>query len=159
MNVEKDGERYYRELVAKTDNVGLQSILTMLADEEVKHYIVFEKMSKNQIIPTQPKVDIFQHSQNIFQTMKNENQLPSFTQDQIELYKSAFRSEVNSYKFYREKALMLEEGEQKDAFLRIAEEERTHMVLLENLIEYISAPETWIESAEFNHLNTSPHPN
>jgi len=159
MNVEKDGERYYRELASKTDDVGLQSILNMLAEEEAKHYIVFEKMSKNQVIPTQPKVDIFQHSQNIFQKMKNENQLPSFTEDQIELYKSAFRSEESSYKFYTEKALMLDIGEQRDAFLRIGEEERTHMVLLENLIEYISAPETWIQSAEFNHLNTSPLPN
>ncbi len=153
MNVERDGERYYRELASKTDDVGLQSILNMLAEEEVKHYVIFEKMSKNLIIPTQAKVDIFKHTQNIFQKMKNENQLPSFTNDQIELYKSAFRSEESSYKFYTEKALMLEEGEQKNAFLRIAEEERQHMVLIENLIEYISAPEAWIENAEFNHLS------
>ena len=59
----------------------------------------------------------------------------------------------NSYKFYTEKALMLEEGEQKQAFLRIAEEERAHYVLLENVIEYISTPQTWVESAEFNHLS------
>ena len=48
---------------------------------------------------------------------------------------------------------MMENGEQKKAFLRIAEEERSHMVLLENLVEYISAPESWVESAEFNHLS------
>lgn len=154
MKVEKDGERYYRELASKTNDAGVKSILTMLADEEVKHYIVFDKMSKNQIIPTQPSVDIFKHTKNIFEKMQKENKAPSFSQDQIEFYKSALRSEESSYKFYTEKALMLEEGEQKQAFLRIAEEERAHYVLLENLVEYVSAPESWVESAEFNHLSS-----
>jgi rubrerythrin len=153
MKVEKDGERYYRELAEKSDDVGVKSILTMLADEEVKHYVVFERMNKNQIIPTQPSVDIFKHTKNIFEKMRKENKTPCFSQDQIEFYKSALRSEENSYKFYTEKALMLEEGEQKQAFLRIAEEERAHYVLLENLVEYISTPQTWVESAEFNHLS------
>lgn len=153
MKVEKDGESYYRELASKTDDVGIKSILTMLADEEVKHYILFEKMSKNQILPTQPHVNIFKYTKNMFEKMKQENKLPSFSQNQIEFYKSALQSEENSYKFYREKALMLNEGEQKQAFLRIAEEERAHLVLLENLIEYISTPERWVESPEFNHLS------
>lgn len=153
MKVEKDGEKYYRDLAAKTNDAGLKSILTMLADEEVKHYIVFERMNNNKIIPTQPHVDIFKHTQNIFQQLQKSNNLPTFTQDQIELYKNAFRSEESSYKFYTEKALMLEEGEQKKAFLRIAEEERQHMILLENLIDYVSAPTQWVESAEFNNLS------
>jgi len=153
MKVEKDGERYYRELATKTDNVGVQSILTMLAEEEVKHYIVFDKMNNNQAIPTQPNIDIFQHTKNIFEKMQKENKTPSFTKDQIEFYKSALRSEESSYKFYTEKASMLEDGEQKKAFLRIAEEEKAHYILLENLVEYVSAPESWVESAEFNHLS------
>ncbi|GAH41605.1 unnamed protein product [marine sediment metagenome] len=38
MKMEKDGEEYYRQLAQQTTNKGLQTILTMLADEEVKHY-------------------------------------------------------------------------------------------------------------------------
>lgn len=153
MKVEKDGEKYYRELASKTDNVGVKSILNMLADEEVKHFMVFDKMNKNQVVPSQPNVDIFKNTQNIFQKMREENTSPRFTQDQIEFYKGALRSEENSYTFYTEKASMLEDGEQKEAFLRIAEEEKAHFVLLENLVEYVSAPESWVESAEFNHLS------
>jgi len=153
MKVEQDGERYYRELATKTDDAGLKSIWTMLAEEEVKHYHIFEKMNKNKIIPTQPSVDLFKHTKNIFEKMQKSKQVPHFTEDHINLYKSALRSEESSYKFYTEKALMLDEGEQKQAFLRIAEEERAHFVLLENIVEYVSTPETWVESAEFNHLS------
>jgi rubrerythrin len=153
MKVEKDGEHYYRELAAKTNDVGLQKILTMLAEEEVKHYVVFEKMSKSQNLPLQSEVDVFANAKTIFQKMKDENESYSFSEDQVEYYKKALLSEENSYKFYTEKALMLEDDEQRKVFLRIAEEERQHMVLLENLVEYVSSPTHWIESAEFNNMD------
>ncbi len=153
MKVEKDGEKYYRDLASQTNDAGLQSILNMLAEEEVKHYVVFDKMNKNQTVPTQPHVDVFESAKTIFQKMREENAEACFSDDQVEYYKNALRSEENSYKFYTEKALLLEDAEQKEIFLRIAEEERQHMVLLENLVEYISFPERWMENAEFNHMD------
>ena len=89
----------------------------------------------------------------MFQKMRDENKTATFSEDQVDFYKSAMLSEENSYKFYIEKALMLEDEEQKAVFMRIAEEERQHMVLLENLVEYISFPERWLENAEFNHMD------
>ena len=46
MQMEKDGEDYYRQLAQKIDNNGMKTILTMLADEEVKHYNAIEKIKK-----------------------------------------------------------------------------------------------------------------
>ena len=153
MKVEKEGEAYYRDLASKTDDIGLKSILTMLAEEEVKHYIVFEKMNKNQTVPTHKGADIFTNAKTIFQKMKDENKVSTFSDDQLAFYRAALKLEESSYKFYTEKALMLEDASQKESFLRIAEEERQHMLLLENLVEYISSPEHWIESAEFNNMD------
>jgi rubrerythrin len=47
-----------------------------------------------------------------------------------------------------EKGNMLEDGKQKEAFLRIAEEEREHMILLQNLLTFAMDPVTWIENHE-----------
>lgn len=41
----------------------------------------------------------------------------------------------------------------KKILTKLAEEEKKHLFLLENLVEFISRPETWIENAEFNHLD------
>lgn len=153
MKVERDGERYYRELAEKAKDIGVKSILTMLADEEVKHFVLFELMSQQKALPIQEQVDVFKHTQNMFEKMKKENLKLAITNDEIKLYQNALNSEKHSYTFYQEKAKMLEEGEQKEAFLRIAEEERKHMELLENLVEYVSMPSNWIESAEFNNDN------
>lgn len=37
MQMEKDGEAFYREIAKKTKNSGLQKIFNTLADEEVVH--------------------------------------------------------------------------------------------------------------------------
>jgi hypothetical protein len=44
MQMEKDGENYYRELMATCGTVGLQRIFAMLADDEVRHYHTIEQM-------------------------------------------------------------------------------------------------------------------
>ena len=45
LKVEKDGEEYYRGLAAKATNPGFKRILTMLADDEAKHYEAIEDMA------------------------------------------------------------------------------------------------------------------
>ena len=44
IQMEKDGEAYYRELGRKSKAEGLQFIFSILADEEVRHYTILEKM-------------------------------------------------------------------------------------------------------------------
>ena len=48
MQMEKDGETFYRNLASKVSNLGLKNILNMLAEEEVKHYGIFAKLSRSQ---------------------------------------------------------------------------------------------------------------
>ena len=46
MNMEKDGENYYRELAGKADHKGMVNILNMLAEDEVKHYNILREMKE-----------------------------------------------------------------------------------------------------------------
>jgi hypothetical protein len=38
-------------------------------------------------------------------------------------------------------------------FFLIAEEEKRHEFLLEHVLQFIARPQTWLENAEFNHLD------
>ncbi len=64
IQMEKDGEAYYRRLSHRTANTGLRAILTMLADEEVKHQQLFEQMkaSKGELQGSQ----VLTRTKNIF---------------------------------------------------------------------------------------------
>jgi rubrerythrin len=42
---------------------------------------------------------------------------------------------------------------QKGLFLQIAEEEKKHYWILENILNFISRPQNWLENAEWYHLD------
>ena len=150
MQMEKDGENYYRQLAGQTGNKGLKTILTMLADEEVKHYKVIAKMKK-----TKPRIadsTVLNDAKNIFAKMKESMQQLAPVIDQINLYKKAQDIEKKSQDFYLQKANEVGQRYQKELFLKLGEEEKKHYFLLENIIEFVSRPKIWVENAEFHHL-------
>ena len=66
MKMEKDSENYYSELANKTDDAGLQNILKMLANDEVKHYNIIEQMMKTDVNVELAETDILKNAKNIF---------------------------------------------------------------------------------------------
>jgi len=153
MKMEKDSENYYNELANKTDNTGLQNILKMLANDEVKHYYIIEQMIKTDASAELAETDILKNAKNIFIKIKGKDLVFDFDLLQVDFYRKAQEIEEKSYKFYLEKSDKVEIKSQKKIFLKLAGEEKKHMFLLENLVEFVSRPETWIENAEFNHLD------
>jgi rubrerythrin len=150
MQMEKDGEDYYRQLAHKTNNKGMIIILTMLADEEVKHYNAIEKIKtqKTQI----GESEILTDAKNVFVQIKESRESFDFDINQTELYQKAQNIEKQSWDFYAEKANEVTEEYQKELFLKLAIEEQKHYILLDNIIEFVSRPEQWLENAEFFHL-------
>jgi len=150
LQMEKDGEIYYRELAQQTTNKGIQTILNMLADEEVKHYNAIKKMQTT--MPEMAETTILADAKNVFAQIKESGECCDFDNNESELYKKAQDIEEASQKFYLKKANEVEPGRQKELFLQLAEEEKKHYFLLENIIEFISRPQQWLEDAEFYHL-------
>jgi len=139
MQMEKDGEIYYRQLVQQTANKGLKNILTMLADEEVKHYNAIERMQTTEA--HMAETVILTDAKNIFVQIKESGKSFDLDIRQIELYRKAQDIEERSRDFYTEKANEAEPDYQKKLFLQLAEEEKKHYFLLDNIIEFVSRPE------------------
>jgi len=152
MQLEKDSENYYNKLMNETDDVGLQAILKMLAGEEAKHFSIVEQMMKNNTHPELIETDILKNARNIFEKIKGKKLEFNFDLTQADFYRKAQEFEEKSYQYYLEMSDKVEAEAQKKLLLKLAEEEKKHMFLLENLVEFVSRPETWIENAEFNHL-------
>ena len=150
MQMEKDGENYYRQLAQQVANKGLQAILIMLADEEVKHYRAIEGMRQDnyQMLET----TILDDASNIFIEMKDQKEEFEPEQEQAKLYEKAQEIEKRSQQFYQEKANQTDKDNQKKLFEKLAKEEEKHYFLLENIIEFVSRPKQWLENAEWYHL-------
>ncbi len=153
MNLEKEGEDFYRDLAEKTDDEGLKNILLMLANEEVKHYKLFEKMLNNADVSKLPKMEVIEETKQSFQKMKDVPTTHNFEQDQLEYYKRAVEIEEQNGNFYKEQAHKAKTEEHKQIFLRIAEEEDRHLVVLKNLVEFIACPDDYLDNAEFYNMH------
>ncbi len=150
MQMEKDGETFYRNLAAKVSNLGLKNILNMLAEDEVKHYGIFAKLSMSQNADLSD-TEVLTRTRNIFRQMSESSLNPDI--GEVELYREAQRMEEKSERFYLEKSNQEKEPERKNLLRQIASEEKKHYFLLENIINFVLRPKTWLENAEFNHLD------
>ncbi|MHC4941877.1 MAG: ferritin family protein [Planctomycetota bacterium] len=84
--------------------------------------------------------------------MKSNSEDTNFPDDHVDAYRKALEVELKSEAFYKEKAEEVEEAYAKELFLKIAAEEKKHAHLLEHIIDFITKPDTWLESAEFRNI-------
>lgn len=152
MQLEKDGEDYYREAAARSQAKGIKTIMTMLADAEVKHYNLFKQMKESK--PFQlPEATILKDVKNVFVAMREEGGLEGISTSEISLYRKAQEIEKKTRDFYTEKAAETNDGAEKEMFLQVAAEENKHYLILEQIIEFVSRPDQWLENAEWYHLD------
>ena len=152
LNMEKDGEEYYKKLSAECGNKGLKNIMNMLADAEAKHYAVIEKI-RNHVNAELTDSTIISRAKNIFQDMKKGASANDFTISQVDMYVRALEIEKASIEFYSSKANETSDEKQKAILSELAEEERKHHFLIGNIIEFVNKPALWLENSEFNHLD------
>lgn len=153
MEFEQDSETYYRGLAERTSLPGLKKILVMLADEEVKHYTIIKNLAEN-VTQEFPDSDIIMNVITIFSELQKENRKSKVVieKPEVEIYRKALEFEAKSRDFYKERAAEAGSEAERAILMKLAEEEQKHYRLVENLIEFTRRPDTWLEDAEFHHL-------
>jgi rubrerythrin len=147
MEKEKFSEEYYRDLAHRASHAGLKNILTMLADEEAKHYQTAERMRTE--TPEQvTDVSVLKRAREIFEKMRDSPKKFDFRTSEADLYRKACQIEKQSKEFYLERAEETQDAGQKRVFKLLAQEEDKHLVLMENLCSFVSKPESFLENAE-----------
>jgi rubrerythrin len=147
MEKERFSEEYYRDLANRANHVGIKNILTMLADEEAKHYRTVERMRTE--TPEQvTDVPVLKRAREVFEKMRDSPKEFDFLTSEADLYRKACQIEEQSKKFYLERAEEAQDPDQKRVFKLLAEEEDKHLVLMENIYSFVSQPESFLENAE-----------
>lgn len=148
IKMEQTSETYYRGMADDCSDIGLKTILTMLADEEAKHRHALAQMKAGQSQNVQSR--LLSRVKNVFAKMA----APvgeTCGVSQIDLYKKAQEMEKKNEEFYRQKAGD-EQGQAQELLLKMSREEHKHWVILEGIIEFVSRPEQWVVNAEWSHL-------
>ena len=152
MQMEKDGEKYYRELADQCGDSGLATMLNMLAEAELKHCSVLQQMKKKRPVQLEEGT-IRDDVKNIFAQMMESGEEAEFTASEVDTYKRAQQLEQRSRDFYEEKAEECDSPADEEVFYQLADEEELHYQLLDSIIEFVSRPlpGNWLENAEWYH--------
>jgi rubrerythrin len=99
------------------------------------------------------ETEAFRESRELFESMKNEKTPFSCNIDEVKLYEDARDLVLKKRQFYLDIIEKVETEDNKVFIQRMADEEKKQAVVLGNIIEMVRRPETWLEDAEFHHLD------
>ncbi len=152
MKLEADAEAFYRKLARESRIAGIGKIFNDLADDEQRHFRIFkslkeetpqEKMTESRVLDTARS--IFDH------LLKEKGELPALTDD-LEGYRYAMQLEAEGVRLYRDAAKREKNDAVRELLLRIAAEEEKHFNIVENIYNFVNAPNQYLAWAEFSNL-------
>lgn len=146
--MEMDGKKRYEEQYEIETNQGIKEILKLLISQEQEHYNALNSLEHSGRYNDYKEAS-FAGVKNLFEEMKDE--LDRVSKNHVKFYAAILEIEKKSEAFYRKHAEE-NEGQVKEILLKLAKEEHGHVIIIDNIIEFINKPNTWVEDAEFNHL-------
>lgn len=145
LNMEREGEQYYRQLADSAADPTIKSLFNSLADDEKLHYLILKQLEAEnydiagEVADNLPK-PVFKNAEEFV--------LTGISPAEVEAYLHAHQLEHKSIKLYQD--LCGKTGEKEACVLyRLVSEEKRHYEQLDELVIMLNKPKDWVESAEF----------
>jgi len=148
IDMELDGEKYYKEQANINKDNSLNVVCLMLAEDEKKHaQILTDKMDKKsfQLIDAQT----LSKAKNIFDCIGDIKIEDKEIASQLDFYRIATEKEKQSIDLYKGYLLKAVGSEEKELFEYLIKQEENHYEVLDNMASLLIKPEEWVENAEF----------
>jgi rubrerythrin len=152
-NMEREGITYYEKLATETPVSELKGVFSFLAREEQHHLELFQALGQKTAIPEADDATTMNKVKEIFQKLTKSFTLPEIVYDYEAAYRKALSMEEESVRYYSEMMNAIDD-DQKQTLESIINQEKSHVKLLESLIDFVSNPKVWLENSEWNHLDT-----
>jgi rubrerythrin len=152
LKMEQDGKTYYESLAAETTVAGLKTIFTSLAADEQKHYDTILALKTSGSVGTMAETTVLDKAQNLFEKMRVDQTIVGGLQKSLNGYEHARKIEADSIRFYEDAAKQENNPDTAKLLLRIAEEEKKHYNIMDNLYDFTLAPQNYLAWGEFSNL-------
>jgi rubrerythrin len=158
MQMEKDGQAFYEKHAAATNEPELREIFRTLAQEEARHFAIFRGMKEGRIEQTAKAVrersNTLATVRNIFVQLSESGTQKAFGADVTSVWTEARGIEEKSEKFYRESASAEPDRQKKEWLNVVADEEKSHIYMIDGVLTFLKQPEAFAESAHFRNFQS-----
>jgi len=148
IQMEHDGEKYYRDQAEKNKNNSLYTVCIMLADDEKRHaQILINKMNKTPFVLS--PMNTLEKAKNIFSNMGDMKIPEKGTLSQFDFYRFAVDIEQKSIELYSEYRAKAENENERELFDYLVKQEQQHFATLDEISRMIRQSMELYDSAEF----------
>ena len=151
MKMELDGKACYEGFAEQTPHAGLRAIFTSLAADEQKHYdvVIALKSGEESFLAETTVLDA---AKSVFQGLAQDANLLGSMHRSLDGYHFAMKIEAESARLYEDMASREARAGTAALLRKIAEEEKKHYNIMENLYDLVLAPQTYLAWGEFSNL-------
>jgi rubrerythrin len=151
MKMESDGRAFYEKQAAASKTKEIREIFQYLAEEEQRHYLFFKSLADGDVEVASKALDggSIKITKNIFVQLIEENKTKRFGDDVRAAWTEALRIEERAVKMYSEETAKESDPERKRLLQRIADEERNHVYLCDNMLSFMADPQGFADSQDF----------
>jgi len=152
MKMELQGKACYENLAASTQVLGLKNIFTGLAADEQKHYEVFRGLKEGKSFAMADS-QMLEQAKSVFRELVGDKERMGDLREDLDGYRLGLKIEADSVKLYEDMAKKEQNQETLQLYLRIANEEKKHFNIMENICDFVMKPRYFLEWREFSNLH------
>ena len=152
MKVELQGKAYYEDLAATAVPPGFKAICTGLAADEQKHYDALRSLKEGKQWGM-AESHALENARSVFADLIGNRNVVSGLDEALDAYRLALKVEADSVRMYEEMATKEEDPATVQLLLTIANEEKKHYNIVENICDFIMRPKYYLEWREFSNLD------
>jgi rubrerythrin len=151
LKMEEQARDYYEKLAQTTSVTELKNLFKLLAESEQEHHDALEKLKANITPDTQLKG--VEEAACVFRPLLTKRDLMEELKEDPDAYRHVIKGEEDGVRLYEELALQEQDAAVRDVILKIADEERKHLSIVENIYSFVESPKNYLAWGEFGNLN------
>jgi rubrerythrin len=151
IKMEEEARAFYAKLAETATVPELKNLFTLLADAEQEHHEALVSIKKS-IKPLKAQFKALQEAACLFKPLLSQRDLMANLQEDPDAYQLVVKEEEKGVKFYEELAEQAKDEGTREILLKIADEERKHLSIVENIYSFVESPKSFLAWGEFSNL-------
>jgi rubrerythrin len=151
IKMEEQAKTYYEKLAADADVPELKNLFTLLAAAEKEHHDTLVDMKEN-VNPQKASFKALEEAACLFKPLLAKRDLMAEQKGYPDAYRLVVKEEEDGVKFYEDLAAQAPDEGTRKILKMIADEERKHLSIVENIYSFVESPKNFLAWGEFSNL-------
>jgi rubrerythrin len=151
IKMEEEARMYYQALAATTADHELRDLFTMLAQAEQEHHDALVQMKGGANLQ-KGQFKALDQAACLFKPLLAKRDLMAQLKGEPDAYQLVVAQEEKGVKLYETLAAQTKDESARQVLLKIADEERKHLSIVENIYAFVESPKNFLAWGEFSNL-------